>query len=46
MLVEIAGAEMHFRSISRTGKTVDSGVIQRQPKPGASAGAHAPEAVR
>ena len=30
MLVEVAGPEMHFRSISRTGKTVDSGVVQRQ----------------
>lgn len=29
MLVEIAGADMHFQSISRTGKTVDSGVIRR-----------------
>ena len=29
MLVEIAGAEMHYQSISRTGKTVDSGVIRR-----------------
>jgi 3',5'-cyclic AMP phosphodiesterase CpdA len=46
MLVEIAGAEMHFRSISRTGKTVDSGVIQRQAKTGASDGAHPLEAVR
>jgi 3',5'-cyclic AMP phosphodiesterase CpdA len=32
MLVEIAGNELHFRSISRVGKTVDSGVIQRQAK--------------
>ncbi len=32
MLVEVAGSEMHFRSVSRTGKTVDSGVIQRQAK--------------
>jgi hypothetical protein len=29
MLVEIAGDELHFQTISRTGKTVDSGVIQR-----------------
>ncbi len=35
MLVEVAGSEMHFRSVSRTGKTVDSGVIQRQAKPAA-----------
>jgi hypothetical protein len=31
MLVEIAGDEMHFRAISRTGRTVDSGVIRRRP---------------
>jgi 3',5'-cyclic AMP phosphodiesterase CpdA len=30
MLVEVAGGEMHFVSITRTGKTVDSGVIRRQ----------------
>jgi hypothetical protein len=36
MLVEVAGSEMHFRSISRTGKTVDSGVIQRQAKAAAA----------
>jgi 3',5'-cyclic AMP phosphodiesterase CpdA len=29
MLVEIAGADMYFSTISRTGKTVDSGVIHR-----------------
>ena len=29
MLIEIAGDEMHFQTISRTGVTVDSGVIQR-----------------
>jgi predicted phosphodiesterase len=29
MLVEIAGDELHFQTISRTGKTVDSGVIRR-----------------
>jgi hypothetical protein len=34
MLVEIAGAEMHFQAISRTGKVVDSGVIQKRAKPG------------
>src|SRR5262245_19785567 len=27
MLVEVAGAEMHFSAVSRGGKTVDSGVI-------------------
>jgi hypothetical protein len=30
MLVEVAGAEMFFQVISRTGQTVDSGVIRRQ----------------
>ena len=34
MLVEIAGTDMFFQVISRTGKTVDSGVIRRQPKVG------------
>jgi 3',5'-cyclic AMP phosphodiesterase CpdA len=29
MLVEIAGDEMYFQTISRAGQTVDSGVIQR-----------------
>jgi 3',5'-cyclic AMP phosphodiesterase CpdA len=31
MLVEIAGSELFFQAVSRTGKTVDSGVIGRQP---------------
>jgi hypothetical protein len=30
MLVEVAGSSLSFQSISRTGTTVDSGVIQRQ----------------
>ncbi|MBY0493827.1 MAG: metallophosphoesterase [Cyanobacteria bacterium] len=30
MLVEIAGDALHFQTISRTGATVDKGVIQRQ----------------
>jgi predicted phosphodiesterase len=29
MVVEIAGADLNFQAISRTGKTVDSGVIHR-----------------
>ena len=29
MLVEIAGADLYFQTVSRTGRTVDSGVIQR-----------------
>lgn len=31
MAVEIAGAEMFFQAISRTGQILDSGVIRRQP---------------
>ena len=30
MIVEIAGSDMFFQAISRTGQTVDSGVIRRQ----------------
>jgi hypothetical protein len=30
MLVEITGDEMHFQVISRAGKTIDSGILQRQ----------------
>jgi predicted phosphodiesterase len=33
MLVEVAGAEMFFQTVSRAGRTVDSGVIRRQPRP-------------
>jgi len=33
MVVEIAGDEMFFQSISRTGQIVDSGTIHRQPSP-------------
>jgi hypothetical protein len=29
MLVEVAGNDLYFQAISRTGKTVDSGVIHR-----------------
>jgi hypothetical protein len=32
MLVEIAGAEMFFQAVTRTGRIVDSGVVQRQTK--------------
>src|SRR5262249_32695451 len=32
MLVEIAGDEFHFQTISRTGRVVDSGVLERQQK--------------
>jgi hypothetical protein len=33
MINEIVGDDLYFQAISRTGKTVDSGVIHRQPKP-------------
>src|SRR5579863_4666273 len=31
MLVEIAADDMHFQTLSRTGQTVDSGIIHKQP---------------
>jgi hypothetical protein len=31
MLVEIEGDQLSFETISRTGATVDAGVIQRRP---------------
>lgn len=31
MLVEIGGDQMYFQTLSRTGQTVDSGVIERRP---------------
>ena len=37
MVVEIAGDTLYFQTISRTGETIDSGKIERQPKPPASA---------
>jgi len=30
MLVEVAGSELYFQAVSRTGKIVDSGVVQRR----------------
>jgi hypothetical protein len=39
MLVEIDGNEFHFQAISRTGATVDSGLIRRQEKASARSGA-------
>ena len=33
MMVEIDGDRLYFQTVSRTGETVDSGVIARQPKP-------------
>jgi hypothetical protein len=32
MLVEVVGEELHFQAISRTGKTIDIGVINRVPR--------------
>jgi 3',5'-cyclic AMP phosphodiesterase CpdA len=46
MLVEIAGTSLYFQVISRTGKSVDSGVIERQTTSGAFAPLRQPEAVR
>jgi hypothetical protein len=31
MLMEISGDELYFQVISRTGQTVDAGVITRKP---------------
>ena len=36
MVVEILRDELHFRAISRAGKTVDAGVIQRQARVGSA----------
>jgi predicted phosphodiesterase len=33
MLVEIDGEQMHFQTLARSGKRVDSGTLTRQPKP-------------
>jgi 3',5'-cyclic AMP phosphodiesterase CpdA len=33
MLVQIAGSELSFQAISRTGTVVDSGVLHREPRP-------------
>jgi len=33
MLVEVAGDEMFFEAVSRTGRVVDSGTINRQRRP-------------
>jgi 3',5'-cyclic AMP phosphodiesterase CpdA len=40
MVVEVAGTDMFFQAISRTGQTVDSGAIHRQPKPGGTTPDH------
>jgi hypothetical protein len=33
MLVEVAGDVMHFQTLSRAGRRVDTGSITRQPRP-------------
>ncbi len=42
MLVEIAGKDLHFQTISRTGKTVDKGSLPRQEPIKARGAAHRP----
>ena len=42
MLVEIDGGEMHFQAISRTGQTVDAGVIQQAAGHGVTEASPAP----
>ena len=42
MLVEVDGDVMAFEAISRTGRVVDSGTIERQPRPSTTAEAPAP----
>jgi 3',5'-cyclic AMP phosphodiesterase CpdA len=37
MIVEVAGDELYFQALSRTGASVDAGMIQRQAKGGPSA---------
>jgi predicted MPP superfamily phosphohydrolase len=38
MLVEVAADDLFFEAVSRTGRTVDSGVIRRQPTPRSTGG--------
>ena len=42
MLVDVAGDVMEFEAISRTGRIVDSGTIERQPRSSTADGAPAP----
>ena len=46
MLVEINGDSMHFQTISRTGETVDEGVVQRRNAPQTTAARAWPFRVR
>jgi predicted phosphodiesterase len=45
MLVEFAGSQMNFQTISRTGQPVDSGVIQRQVRSSANSSPSAMSAL-
>jgi hypothetical protein len=45
MIVEISGDDLYFQAISRTGQTVDSGVVRRRGAPAAGAAASSPAAV-
>jgi len=46
MITEVAGEEMYFQTISRSGKTVDSGLLERQQKAApASAEVKSPDAA-
>jgi hypothetical protein len=45
MLVEVAGHEMYFQSITRTGQVIDSGVIQNVPDPKRSTETTSPTAL-
>ena len=42
LLIEVAGDEMYYQAISRTGASVDAGVIQKQAAPAAAAAAAKP----
>jgi hypothetical protein len=42
MLIEVAGDELHFQVISRTGETVDSGVLTKQQQKAKPANASSP----
>ncbi len=42
MLMEVAGDELYFQAVSRTGATIDNGVIKRREVPGAGPAKPAP----
>ena len=46
MIVEIAGDDLYFQAISRTGATIDSGVVHRPGAPAATASRHVVENPR